>query len=198
MNETEHVMKSEFKATKSKTRTQPYSNTKIKFPRNVKSFREKLWQQTVPLILRKQTDPYEKNRPTFKSKRFSQPLGTCKSRSSSWDSLASLEGDPPPSKSRVIKADDFSPLESIPKLRCWSSLYPFRTRNRELTSAAITGTSHTFFSERERHTQRERENEGFLGLYRAELYMVVNIARYVIFAIKLKYYYYLLIAFDIF
>ncbi|KAM1106512.1 hypothetical protein ACFX13_003438 [Malus domestica] len=60
--------------------------------------------------------------------------------------LGSLEEDDPlpPSKSLVIKVIDFSPLESFPTLRCWSSLYPLRTRNRELTSAAFIEALQSF------------------------------------------------------
>jgi len=69
---------------------------------------------------------------TFKSSRFSQPLGTCKSRSNSRDSVSKVA---PPSKSLVIKAVDFAPPGSLPAFL--SSLYPLESLTRELTSAAI-------------------------------------------------------------
>ena len=69
---------------------------------------------------------------TFKSNRFSQPLGTCKSRSNSRDSVSKVA---PPSKSLVIKAVDFAPPGSLPAFL--SSLYPLKSLTRELTSAAI-------------------------------------------------------------
>ncbi|KAM2053752.1 hypothetical protein ACFXTH_003253 [Malus domestica] len=43
-----------------------------------------------------------------------------------------------------LEEDDPLPLESFPTLRCWSSLYPLRTRNRELTSAAFIGALQSF------------------------------------------------------
>lgn len=90
--------------------------------------------------------PRWENGPTFKSKRFSQPLGTCKSRSSSWVSFTILEEDPlPPRRSRVIRAVDFSELESVLIVPCWSSLYLLITRTRELTSAAIFRGLHRAF-----------------------------------------------------
>ncbi|KAM1003030.1 hypothetical protein ACFX2C_003400 [Malus domestica] len=60
--------------------------------------------------------------------------------------LGSLEEDDPlpPSKFLVIRAVDFSLLKSLPTLKCWSSLYPLRTRNRELTSAAFIRALQSF------------------------------------------------------
>lgn len=62
---------------------------------------------------------------TFRSRRFSQPLGTWKSRSKS----NSLD---PPRRSLVMGM-----LGSPALIFCWSSLYPLKKWNKEPTSAAI-------------------------------------------------------------
>lgn len=76
--------------------------------------------------------------PDFKSRRFSQPLGTCRSRSTSSDwSPPPPRQLPLPRRSRVMSAtDDPCPMESFTVVL--SPLYLLSNRTRELTSAVIS------------------------------------------------------------